>query len=287
MSSFTKKIIETRFTLGAGSFGGQGNQKIVKLLASEATIEKPGLPDKNKANVSIGNVTYDDVAELTTLGFRPGETRKNLIEIYAGDETSALSRVFAGEVVIAFGDFNAAPDPTLEVEAMSGYFPDVTASPPTSFQGEIPVADIISDIAARIGYSFENQGVTARLRNPVLNGSPFQQASSAARQAGATLLADDGAFILLPADAARQGNAVLLRDDTGLIGYPTFTNDGVVLEALFNPAFEYGGLIKVESIVPKASGVWRITKLSHALSANDAAGGAWSSSIEASYISEG
>ena len=280
-TSFTRKIIEVRITLAAGSFGGQGERKILRGLPVEADVDKPGLPDKNKAQVKIYGMKYEDMEQLTTLAFRPLEARRNLISIMAGDEEHGLSEVFAGEIASAFADFNSAPDPAFQIEALSGYYPSLTPEGPQAVTGNAPVAEIIADLAGSMGYAFRNEGVTARLNNAVLNGSPLEKARAAAAQVGAELLVDDGVLTLLPAGSARSGEAVPLSPSTGLFGYPAFTNDGLSLRALYNPSFRQGGLIRVESVVPRASGVWKITRLSHRLAAFSPGGGPWESRIEA------
>ena len=70
-----------------------------------------------------------------------------------------------------------------------------------------------------------------------------------------------------------------------MLGYPVLTNEGVEVRGLYNPAFRLGGLVKVESIVPRASGVWRIIKLSHELTAFDPGGGPWESRMVTFYPS--
>lgn len=280
--SFTQKILETHLTVASGSFGGKGNTKIIRGLATDVSIERPGLPDKDKARVKIYNLPLSDMEQLTTLAFRPLEVRKNIVRILAGEENN-LSEVFSGDITNAFANFNNAPDPSFEIEALCGYYASIQPSSPTSISGSTPVSDVISKIAKQIGYSFINQGVTSSLRNAVLNGSPMEQAINAAKQVGAQLLINDTTMTLLNKDEALSGNAVLLTKDTGMIGYPTFNNEGIVVTSLYNPAFKFNSLIKVESIVPKATGVWRITKLTHNLSAFNPASSQWISEIEATY----
>lgn len=280
--SFTKKVIETHLTLANGSFGGKGNTKIIRGLATDVSIERPGLPDKDKARVKIYNLPLQEMEQLTTLAFRPLEVRKNIVRILAGSENN-LSEVFNGDITSAFGNFNNVPDPVFEIEALCGYYASIQPSSPTSISGSTSVADIISKIAQQIGYYFVNQGVTSSLRNVVLNGSPMEQAINAAKQVGAQLLVNDTTMTLLNANEALSGNAVLLNKDTGMIGYPTFNNEGIIVKSLYNNSFKFNGLVKVESIVPKATGVWRITKLTHNLSAFNSQGGQWISEIEATY----
>ena len=285
MGSFSRKKLEVKLVLGAGTFGGEGNTKVITLLATQAKVEKVGLPDKNKASVRIANMKIDDMGQLTTLAFRPLETQKNLVSIMAGDEESGLSQVFAGEITTAYADFNIAPDPVFLVEAMAGYYPALVSSSPTAVKGSIAVSDFISQQANKISYTFKNLGVTDQLRNAIFSGSPLEQAIAAAEQVGKQLIIDDSTLTLMNPDKTR-GDTVVLNKESGLIGYPSFNSDGISVKCIFNAALELGGKIKIESIVPKASGVWKITKLTHTLTANSSGGGPWQSDIEGTYLEE-
>ena len=81
----------------------------VRGLASSVSVKKPGLPDKNSANVKIKGLSYEHMAELTTLGFRSKELQKNLLTVSAGD-ASALTVIFEGEITSAWPDMNSVPD---------------------------------------------------------------------------------------------------------------------------------------------------------------------------------
>ena len=96
----------------------------------------------------------------------------------------------------------------------------------------------------------------------------------AAKQVGAELILDDNRAILIPAGGAvnTAGNAILINKDTGLLKYPTVTQNGID-----------AGIFKLETEVPKASGTWRIIKLSHDLSANSPQQGKWESKITGFY----
>lgn len=285
MTSFTQKQIEVRFTLGAGQFAAGGNTKIVNGLATRCKINKPGLPDKNGASVMIWGLLPDDMARLTTLNFRPLQVQKNLIQIMAGDVGGSMSVAFAGEITSAFADYNAAPDIAFVVEALAGYYPSVTPAAPMSIRGSVSIEEIVSGIAKDIGYQFENFGVTASLLNPILNGSPIEKARMACRNANVQLIIDDNRLrIAPPGGAVGRGQPVAMSAETGLIGYPTFSSDGIKLKGYYQPDLELGGRLRVESIVPMATGDWVITKLSHNIEANiPGADNAWFSELDATY----
>jgi hypothetical protein len=258
-----------------------GTAKTYEGFASEVNITKPGLPEKNSAKVKIWGLKYEDMANLTMLAFRPLEARPNLLEVEAGDQGGRLAMIFRGEITAASADFNASPDVTMNFEADSGSYPQKIAAPVLTVAGEVKAADLFAKFAAEAGYEYKNEGLTASLKNAWFPGSPVEKARKLARDIGCELIIDDGAMITLPAGGARPGQGVLLNKESGLIGYPTFSQQGIVCRCLFNPDLVYGGIIKVESLVPKATGQWKITKLTHDLSANKP--GNWESKIEAAY----
>ncbi|MDL2315519.1 hypothetical protein LJC59_00350 [Desulfovibrio sp. OttesenSCG-928-A18] len=281
--SFSIKTIQLSIVLGKGSFAGGGNTKVIEGLAVDANVQKPGLPEKNKATVKVWGLKYEDMAELTMLAFKPLESQHNLIEIKAGEKGGALPVIFQGEITSAAADFNQAPDPCMHFEADTGSYPQQIPKPATTVNGEAQADKLFAQFAADAGYSYKNEGVTGSVQNAWFPGSPIEKMRKLSRDLGCELLIDDGAVIVMPEGQARQGNATLLRKDAGLIGYPTFNQDGISCRCIFNPALAYGGLVKVESIVPRATGTWRITKLTHHVTAYIPGGGNWESQIEAAY----
>lgn len=288
MSSFTRKTLRISVTLGQGTFSGGGNTKIIEGLATEVAITKPGLPEKNKATIKITGLKYDDMAQMTTLAFRPQKSLKNIVTVQAGVQGNVnLPVAFQGEITSAHADFNQAPDIPFTIEAQSGAYPSLIPSPQESVRGQATVASLVEKYAKEAGYGFKNEGVTASVYNAVLNGSPIEKARSVAAQVGCELIIDDGVMSILPAGGSRRGNAVLLRKDTGMIGHPVFTADGIVVKAIYNPDFKLGGIIKVESIVPRATGAWKISKLTHNLTAHTSKDGPWTSTMDATYLGDG
>ena len=285
--SFSKKILRVGIRLMDGSFKGKGgaNTAIYEGLETHVEVDKPGDPDQNKAVVEIYNMSLDAMQNLTSLAFKPLQAKKNLITVFAGDEQEGLSMVFAGEIETAYADFSGAPTVKFRIEAACGAYPQLKASPPVAVKGSQTAASLIGQFAGEIGYSFENNGVTASVRNMVLNGSPIQKMRSVANAVGCELLIDDNRVRIQPRDKALGGgNAVLLSPEAGMIGYPSFNNDGIVVKCLYNPDLELGGLVEVKSVVPGASGTWKITHLKHELVAFSNGPEPWFSEVEASPL---
>lgn len=284
--SFLQRFLRVQITLNKGEFADGSNSKIIDSLAMTAKVEKLGPPDFSKASVEIYGLPLTDMEQLTTLNFQPLYTARNYINIFAGDDVNGMTQIFAGSITNASADFNSQPEIKFKIDAQVGYFGAVTAQAPTSIKGSQSVADFISQQAQKAGMNFVNEGVTASIRNCVFNGSPIQQARAAASQVGAELITDDDDMVLLPSNQARNGDVPVLSKDTGLLGYPSITQNGIELKAIFNPAFKLAGLIEINSIVPKTSGQWRIIKLTHSLSSWMPNSGQWESQITAFYPSQ-
>ena len=276
-----QKTLRVTVILGEGEFEGGGNTKIFEGLATQVRVTKAGLPEKNSAEVRIFGLKLPDMEQLTFLSFLPGEYRKNHILIEAGDKGGELSVVFKGDITAAAADFSTSPDVSMKFQALTAGWSVLIADSPTSVQGEETAENLIKGFAQQAGYNFINEGVTESVKNATFNGSPVQKAEQVAEEVGAELLIDDETWTLMPWDKPR-GDAVLLKADSGLIGYPSFTQDGITCTCFYNPRLKLGGLIKIESIVPRSTGYWKITKLSHELAAYTE--GRWMSKIDGTYL---
>lgn len=126
--SFTLKRLEFHVTLRVGQFADGGNTKIIRDVPLKARIEKTGPPDFCKARLEARGLRYEDMEQLSTLAFRPLFTARNVVQVYAGDERDGLSLAFSGDITQASADFNAAPDVTFTMEAMTGWFGALTSS---------------------------------------------------------------------------------------------------------------------------------------------------------------
>lgn len=292
MASYTQKRIEVRVTLAEGNFAASknnaGNTKIIR-LASDVTISKPGGKEKPGASIKIYNMPLADMEQLTLLAFRPLKSSKNVVAVYAGDE-NGLSLAFSGDITAAVPDFTGTPDPVFEISAVTGYEASITAVKPYTAGGEQDVPSVLEQLAKNMGFTFVNRGVTARLRNLCLMGGPMEQARALAEAARLDLIVDDGELVAAPrgtlrVDATEQ-NTPVWSASSGLLGYPGFDNKGIVARGIYEPRLLIGGPLRIASMVPKASGLWRITSLTHHLQSGLPRGGAWESSVKAAYVGE-
>lgn len=282
--SFRKRGLRIQITLRKGKFKDGTNSILITDLAMTANVEKAGPPDFGKASVCIYGLPMDMMEQLSTLSMRPMFYNFNYINIFAGDDVEGYSQIFAGTIQNANADFNSQPDVKMNISARVGFWGSVTAQGQNVVSGTQSVSSFIANQAKLAGMSFENKGVSNSIQNAVFSGSPVEQAKQAAEQVGAELIIDDDKMTLIPQGGALKGKQIpKLSASSGLIGYPSMSQNGIEFKAIFNPQFRFAGLIELETLVPKCSGQWRIIKLSHKLSSNMPNDGSWESQITAFY----
>lgn len=280
--TYSQKSIRLTITLDKN---GQNNQYTFDGFATHCSISKQGGVDFAKATVEIYGLSLDTMAQLTMLSFRPLGRRWNLLQIEAG-EGGEMAVVFQGEVTSAFADLNGA-SPVMKMEAQTGAYPVLKPEPQIAVSGQQSASEIVSMLAQKTGKTFRNDGVEAMLSDCIVTGDPITKMRSIADSVGADLLIDDDEIVLLPRGKKREtGGIPLVSASTGMVGYPTFSAQGIQATSYFRPDLKIGAAVRLESIVPSASGVWKIISLTHELTANNPSGGAWRTSFEGMWLDE-
>ena len=272
-TTYSRKSIRATITLQAD---GGGNQFVFEGFAMDVSVAKTGGTEFAKANVTIYGLSVATMAQLTWCTFKPLSRGYNLLQIEAGELGTQLGVIFQGEITFSYADLNGST-PALKIEAQTGSYPILIPEAPIAIQGQQSVEQFVQQEAAAAGYEFENQGVDVQLKDCVISGDPITKIRSVAEAAGADVLLDDRKVVLVPRDKPRkaEGGIPVVSAETGMIGYPTFTTQGVQVRSFFRPDLMIGAEVRLESIVPQATGVWKITQLNHELSANNPGSQAW------------
>lgn len=279
MPSFSnKKQLRFVITLGTGKFGSSNNDTVtLQGFRAIAEIDKAGGMMMGTLKAKIYGVKQADMNSITTLQWKPQTWIPNTVEVFAIDGT-AETLIFAGNIVNAWADYQGMPDVFLHIQAQAAFFNALKAIPPRSFKGPIDTPSVMAQIAADLGYTFENNGVTTQLTDLYLPNTGLEQAKDLARAAGCDLYLDDKVLAITPPNVPRKTLIPVISPTSGLIGYPTFDGVGVNFQALFNPGVTFGGSIKLETDVQQAAGEWIVTSVAHRLE-SEKPGGAWHSTI--------
>lgn len=275
--TYLVREIDVRFQLGQGNFGESGADTVdVTGLRVACSIQKNGGVSLSRLTMKVYGLTLSTMNRLSTLGKPLVDGRNNTVTVTAGD-AAGKAVVFSGTIYEAWVDGAGAPELAFVVNAYTGLLDSLRPLPPSSFPGPADAAVIVSGLAQQMGYGFENGGVTGvLLSNPYFPGTGRQQLEAVARAGGFNFFVDDvlNVIAIWPRDGSRGGEIPLINAQTGLVGFPTHTENGIIVTSLFNPAIVFGRSIRVESVLTPASGTWTVFAVSHDLE-SQAPGGAW------------
>jgi hypothetical protein len=276
--TYARRTIDLVFNLGSQT--GGADQITLTGLKVAADIQLTGGPSYGTASIRAFGVPLSVINQLTTLGQLYPDIRQNTVTVIAGDERNGKAAVFTGQISEAYASFDGAPDTMFTVNAYPALLDALRPLAPTSTATATDAATIMSGLASQMNYLFENNGVKATLPPSYFPGTGRQQAEAIARAGNFDLVFDDQALdgktlVILPRNGVRGGGVVpRIAADTGMVGYPAYVQNAMIVTSLYNPNVRFNGEIEVQSSIPAASGRFKVYELSHSLS-SETNGGPW------------
>ncbi len=276
-TSFARRLVEISIKLANDTKTNQpvkfsqtgGDTASISDKRISVRIQNSGAPAGSTASLDVFGLDESLMNQLSTLGMVFNMVPKNTITIQAGDEQNGLSTVFVGTIMSGYADYNQAPNVPFHIEANSILADAVAPANASSFTGSTSVADIMGGFAKLMGLTFENNGVDTRLSNPYFAGNIRTQMRSCAEHANINAeIVDGNKLAIWPKGGSRTGGDIpLISPGTGMILYPAFTQQGIMIRTLFDPKISFGGLIKVQSRVKAVNdvGQWAVNQLNLAL----------------------
>ncbi len=301
--SLTKKKIDVIFDINQGGFSENTETITLKDHRVGCQILSTGYETGMMCALRIEGMKLStmnrlSVAQASIVGVSP-----NTVTVMAGD-ADGMPTIFTGGIVEAFVDYSGAPNIAFQVSALSTGIPAAMPIEPTSFASSASVADIMKTIADKIDFRFVNHGVDAVLSGGVYYpGTATQQIDSCARAGGIEYHMGNKTLSIWPQTvSADSDTAITVSASTGMIGYPNYSQGGVLVQTLFNPNINFRDTIKLESdyspaawvnnngqlrslgeaasIYPPSNGLWVVQKIEHDLQ-TELPDGPWFTMLEA------
>lgn len=204
------------------------------------------------ATVKIWGLTPSLMNQLSSLGLVLNLVPKNIIAISAGNSGGQLSTIFKGTIWNAYGDYSGQPDVPFVMTCNQAGANNIISSLPTSYPNPFSVATAMSNLASKMGLGFAANGVSVMLPRLYLSGSPLVQARKLADAANVDIgFSPDGNTLEITTKTGSRQNQTMVKinKQTGMIGYPAFTQQGIIVKTLFNPQLAFKQNVEVDSIV--------------------------------------
>lgn len=282
ITSFEPRRIDVTITLGAGQFGANvGDTMTLTGYRVQAYINQWGGDTQGTAQARIYGLPIDTLNRLTSVGpLAPSVRAGSTVQIAAGIDGQALSTVFLGTIYGpnggAWAEMQEAPNTALVVEGAAAAVAALQPVGASSYSGATQVSSIMSDLAKEGGFAFENNGVQVVLDNPYFPGSTLTKIQACARAAGIYYDIHAGVLAIWPGNGSRvQSDAHIITPWNGLVGYPTYSQQGIQIRTLFDPRFALGKQFTIQkSLMTPANRTWNTYSVSHSLE-SQTPNGAW------------
>ena len=275
--TYKKRTLKFEFTLKDGAFDESGNNILtIDNIKAEIEIGAYGGITGTTLEARVYGLSIDNMALLSYKGIQLNGAKQNMMKVWADDRP-----VFFGSITNCFADLNQMPDAPLIISAFSTGFDQSITAAPFSKEGVASVNEIITTIAASIGYTVVNNGVLAKLENPYFEGNPIAQIQQCAHAAGIEIDFRLGAIYIWPQGGSIDDTIPLISPSHGLIGYPVFSNYGINFQCQYSDLILRGRKVQLETELPNGSGVYTVQSAQHHLS-TWSEGGPWSTIVWAS-----
>ena len=284
---FVKRKINIAIRLGEGDYGDElGSEILLENYRTSVQIVTYNGDAQGQLQLRVWGLRLDLINKLTKIGPIMSQRRNNRITVTAGTEGGAMSTIYEGTIDTAYGDFRNAPDPVFNVVALSAALAAVKPVSASSYQGQVDAANVMSDLAAKMGFVFENNGVSVQLTNPNFSGTALEQVKTCARAANIFYTCDRGKLAIWPKSSHRSSDPIKIDTDNDMVGYPIFSSEGITLQTIFKPDLELGGRVDVKSILTPACGIWNIYKMSVDIE-SEMPNGKWFTTVDCYRLNNG
>lgn len=271
MNSFTVKALRVTLVLAGTNQvfpGTNSNTLVLTGLRMSAKVTQAARL-ATQAEINIYGMLAADMNALTVAWANPPVILDHIV-ILEADDGNGFVQVFKGTIIEAQPEYRAAPNVYFSLLAVTGYFKkiQVDIATPTSYPDAVAADVAIGTLIDRLGFTADISGEVgaAVLTNPYFSGSVWDQFVAACNAANADFFTQGDTILVTARGLPRDQQAtVVLNPSSGLIGYPVYERAGLIVGAVFNPAFLCGRAIQLESAVPSATGRWYPIKLQHVL----------------------
>lgn len=262
---YSKRTLKYEFVNETSSFDDAGNNIIsISNVKSSVSLQSSGNLFGTQVNVSIFGLSLDMLAALSSkaMGLFGTDTERIIMKIYIEDIA-----IFTGYMTSSTPNMNLPPNAPLMITATANADLQNKVASPFSFSGSTPVTSVINAICKAAGYTPYIVGLEGKvISNPHYEGSVFDQLRAVCDDLNIAMSVAPPSISFWPQESTKDDVKPLISPEYGLIGYPVFSNGGVMFQTQFSTLLTTGRDIELQTTLPHASGVYKLTSVTHELS---------------------
>lgn len=263
---YSKKNLRFEFVSSPFPFRGlDGNNKIsISNARASVSLQSSGNLFGTQVSVSLYGLGLEYIAALSSkaMGLFGASSESVSMDIFVED-----TKIFSGFMTSSIANMNMVPNAPLMITATANAELQKNTSPPFSFNGSISFSDAIGAICKTVGYSPLVRGLDGVvMTNPHYEGSIFDQLVRMCHDFDITMSVMAPTISFWPRNATKDDSVPLISAEYGLIGYPIFSNGGIMFQTQFSTLLTTGRNINIKTAVPHIDGQYKLSTVTHELS---------------------
>ena len=248
-----------------------GTTKTIEGLNVKFSIKKFCAAFGGEADISIANLTMDDLTYLTTLlSLYTAISRKKTVSIIAGYDNN-IAEIFKGEIWRAFPVKRGA-DIWLDIKAIKGLYAGCAISSKSIIQ-KAKMKDVGQRLADWIGLKYQWLANSDKEIDAFeMTGSHLSALKKYNTLDNIIAFEEDDTLKVIDKDNPKGLGQRLVSENNGMIGMPQLDNIGAKITTLLDNTVKLGSTIKLESkLCPVANGDYWTYAVTHTGSLRDTA----------------
>lgn len=253
-----RRSLDVNFTLKTGGFGPNGEDSLtLSGHRVRAHIANAGMASGSSLSLRISGVSLSKMNRLSVIRARQTWQNANTITLYSSGDNGVMVAIFTGYITAAFVDFTGSPEVVFQVEANNLCYSAAVPMPVISFGSAVAFETIASLICTSQGWVLKNHGVKATFPNYYGYGDARSALEKLCLSVKAifhldTVNSSSQILHVWPRDYNYANDDIgedmpYISKSSGLIGYPAYSDAGVLFQCLFNPYIRYFSPVELKS----------------------------------------
>lgn len=263
MSSLDLRVIKISFDLGEGYTKTYESPFDITVIGTKYANQL-----QNECQVTIDNLdkTTQDYLLTATSPYNLNYSPK-YIKVEAGRESYGTQVIFEGNIILS--SVSQPPDIRMTLKCLTGNY--AKGNILSRMQGGlVPLSVISKQIAQDLGVVLQFEATDKNIPNYQYAGSSTSPISLLNSYSGINGFVDNGILVIKDGFVPIKNTLTEVNENTGMVGIPSFTEQGLRVTYLINKETRIGGRLKLDSVqYPAVNGNYVIYKLGFQLATRD------------------
>ena len=246
-------------------FTGENGVKTIDGLNVKFSVKTMAYAFGCQAQISIYNLTMNDINHLTLFSPFFGAKKKNQVKILAGYDGD-LATIFEGDVWQAL-PIKQGADIILNIKGVKGLFggKKITSKVIKNKEKKIPLKTVCNEVAGWLDLPLKFLATNNKVIDTFVHTGSLTEAIKKLNSVGDIVaFEEDGYLKVLDSKNPKGTGTRIINENSGMVGIPAIDHMGATIKIFMDNTVKLGDKVKLESkLIPSANGDYYVYSITH------------------------